>query len=87
VREVCQKRLKIGETFRDCKDLLHLPKLTNKQQRHLEQMIALLLIVSVIGFWCGETIRNVVCGKLPSEQLKDNLSGNTQVDNVRFPNS
>jgi hypothetical protein len=85
VREICQK--KIGETFRDCKDLLHLPKLMNKQQHHLEQMIALLLIASVICLWCGETIRDVVYGKLPIEQLKDNLSGNAQVDNVRHPNS
>jgi hypothetical protein len=57
----------------------------NKQQRHLEQMIALSLIAYVIGLWCGEAIRDVVYGKLPIEQLKDNLLGNAQVDIVRYP--
>ncbi len=37
------KRMKIEETFRDCKDLLHLTKLMNKKQPLLEQMIALCL--------------------------------------------
>ncbi len=47
--EIYQKRIKIEQTFRDCKDLLHLTKLINKKQALLEQMIALALIAYVIG--------------------------------------
>jgi hypothetical protein len=47
--EIYQQRMKIEETFRDCKDLLHLPKLMNKRQHHLEQMIALTLIAYNLG--------------------------------------
>jgi hypothetical protein len=54
--EIYQQRMKIEQTFKDCKDLLHLAKLMNKQQRYLEQMIALALIAYVIGLWCGEAI-------------------------------
>jgi hypothetical protein len=32
--EIYRKRMKIEQPLRDCKDLLHLPKLMNKQQRH-----------------------------------------------------
>jgi hypothetical protein len=39
--EIYQARMKIEETFRDCKDLLHLPKVMNKRQENLEKMIAL----------------------------------------------
>ena len=42
--EIYQKRMKIEQTYRDCKDLLHLPKLMNKLQHPLEQMIALTLL-------------------------------------------
>jgi hypothetical protein len=59
--------MKIEQTFKDCKDLLHLAKLMNKQQRYLEQMIALALIAYIIGLWFGEAIRDVVYGKLPVE--------------------
>jgi len=83
--EIYQKRMKIEQTFKDCKDLLHLAKLMNKQQRYLEQMIALVLIAYVIGLWCGEAIRDVVYGKLPVEKLKDNLFGNSQVDVGKYP--
>jgi hypothetical protein len=36
-----QQRMKIEQTFMDCKDLLHLAKLMNKQQRYQDQMITL----------------------------------------------
>jgi hypothetical protein len=65
--------------------LLHLAKLMNKQQRYLEQMIALALIVYIIGLWCGEAIRDVVYGKLPIEKLKENLFGNSEVDVSKYP--
>jgi hypothetical protein len=75
----------IEQTFKDCKDLLHLTKLVNKQQRYLEQVIALVLIAYVIGLWCGDVIRDVVYGKLPVEKLKENLFGNSQVDVGKYP--
>jgi hypothetical protein len=50
-------RKSIGDTLRDCKTPLYLSKLMNKQQHHLEQMIALSLIAYVLGFWFGEAIR------------------------------
>lgn len=50
-------RKSIGDTLRDCIALLYLSKLMNKQQHHLEQMIALSLISYVLGFWFGEAIR------------------------------
>ena len=58
------QRMKIEQTFRDCQDLLHLPKLMNKQQYYLEQMIALTLIAYVIGLWLGEAMRDVIYGKV-----------------------
>src|SRR4030065_1593010 len=33
--EIYQKRMKNDLNFRDCKDLLHLPKLMNKKKTHL----------------------------------------------------
>jgi hypothetical protein len=50
------------ETFQDCKDLLELRKLMDKQQRYLELMIALSLITYVAGLWLGEAVRDVVFG-------------------------
>jgi hypothetical protein len=47
--EIYLKRMKIEQTFRDCKDLLHLTKLMNEKQSLLEQMIALCLLTYVIG--------------------------------------
>jgi hypothetical protein len=78
--EIYQKRMKIEQTFRDCKDLLHLPKLMNKLQHHLEQMIALTLIAFTVGLWLGEAIRDVVYGRVALDQLQDGLLGTLSVD-------
>jgi hypothetical protein len=83
--EIYFKRMKIEETFRDCKDLLHLPKLMNKQQRYLEQMIALSLIAYVAGLWFGEAIRDVVYGHLKAAQLPDTLLGRMSIDTRQYP--
>lgn len=83
--EIYQKRMKIEETFRDCKDLLHLSKLMNKQQRHLEQMIALTLIAYVAGLWLGEAIRDVVYGNLDVSQIATALLEKPAVDPNRHP--
>jgi hypothetical protein len=78
--EIYFQRMKIEETFRDCKDLLHLPKLMNKKQHYLEQMIALTLIAYVIGLWLGEALRDVVYGKLDPARLQDDLPSPNLVD-------
>ncbi len=83
--EIYQKRMKIEQTFRDCKDLLHLTKLMNKQQALLEQMIALALLAYVVGVWLGEAIRDVVHGKLDITQVPDALLNKPQVDANQHP--
>lgn len=78
--EIYLKRMKIEETFRDCKDLLHLHKLMNKKQPLLEQMIALCLLAYVVGVWFGEAIRDVVYGKIDITQLSETLLNKPAVD-------
>ena len=79
------QRMKIEQTFRDCKDLLHLPKLMNKLQKQLEQMIALTLIAYNIGLWYGEALRDVAYGHLRPDQLQDSLAGKLVVDIKQHP--
>ncbi|MCJ7530507.1 MAG: transposase, partial [Anaerolineales bacterium] len=78
--EIYLKRMKIEQTFRDCKDLLHLPKLMNKKQALLEQMIALSLLTYVVGVWFGEAIRDVTYGMLTIDQLPEALLNKPPVD-------
>jgi hypothetical protein len=74
--QIYQARMKIEETFRDCKDLLHLCKIMNKQQHNLEQMIALTLIAYVVALLFGEALRDVTYGKVEPAQLQDTLFDN-----------
>jgi hypothetical protein len=83
--EIYQKRMKIEQTFRDCKDLLHLPKLMNKYQQHLEQMIALTLIAYNLGMWFGEALRDVTYGHIKPSQIKLSLAGKLKVDLKKYP--
>jgi hypothetical protein len=83
--EIYRKRMKIEQTFRDCKDLLHLPKLMNKLQHHLEQMIALTLIAYNIGMWVGEALRDVTYGHLKPNQLQRSLGGKLAVNTNKHP--
>jgi hypothetical protein len=83
--EIYLKRMKIEETFRDCKDLLHLTKLMNKKQSILEQMIALCLLAYVVGVWFGEAIRDVVYGQLEVDQLPDALLNKPPIDTNVHP--
>jgi hypothetical protein len=78
--ELYLKRMKIEETFRDCKDLLHLTKLMNRKQPLLEQMIALSLLAYVVGVWFGEAIRDVVYGLADITQLSEALHNKSPVD-------
>jgi hypothetical protein len=81
--DIYLKRMKIEQTFRDCKDLLHLTKLMNKKQPLLEQMIALSLLAYVVGVWFGEALRDVAYGKLEIAQVPNALLNKPLVD----PNS
>lgn len=83
--EIYKKRMKIEQTFRDCKDLLHLPKLMNKHQHHLEQMIALTLIAYNLGLWFGEALRDVTYGHIKPSQVHLCLAGKYQVDLKKYP--
>ena len=71
--EIYMQRMKIEQTFRDCKSLLHLSKLMNKQRHLLEQMIALTLITYVVGLWLGEAMRDVIYAQVTITQLPDGL--------------
>ena len=82
---IYQQRMKIEESFRDCKDLLHLGKLMNKQQRYLEQMIALSLIAYVVGLWLGEALRDVTYGKVSVAQIPETLLKQPVVDPDNHP--
>lgn len=83
--EIYLKRMKIEQTFRDCKDLLHLDKLMNKKQYLLEQMIALSLLAYVVGVWFGEALRDVVYGKLEVAQVPDALLNPPPIDANAHP--
>jgi len=78
--DIYLKRMKIEESFRDCKDLLHLTKLMNKKQVHLEQMIALSLLAYVMGVWIGEAIRDVTYGNLHLDQVPQALLNRPPID-------
>jgi hypothetical protein len=73
--DIYQARMKIDESFRDCKDLLHLPKVMNKRQDYLEKMIALALIAFVVGYLFGEAVRDVCYGKLEADHVTAVLLG------------
>jgi len=78
--EIYLQRMKIEETFRDCKDLPHLNKLMNKKKAILEQMIALLLLAYVVGVSFGEAIRDVVYGQTDIAHLAQALLHQPLVD-------
>jgi hypothetical protein len=83
--EIYLKHMKIEETFRDCKDLLHMTKLINKKQPLLEQMIALCLLAYVIGVWFGEALRDTVYGGVEVAQLPEALLNKPTVDINLYP--
>ena len=83
--EIYLQRMKIEETFRDCKDLLHLTKLMNKKQPLLEQMIAFCLLAYVVGIWFGEAIRDVVYGNLDIAQVPAALFNKSPTDTIAHP--
>jgi hypothetical protein len=58
-------RMKIDESFRDLKNLLHLEKMMNKQQAKMEQVVAWVLLAFTLGFLVGEELRDVLYGPAP----------------------
>jgi len=83
--EIYLQRMKIEETFRDCKDLLHLTKLMNKKQTILEQMIALCLLAYIAGVWLGEAFRDVVYGRIGIPSLAETLLNPPPLDVKTHP--
>ena len=71
--EIYQARMKIEESFKDLKSLLHLDKVMNKMQSNMEKMVAMVLIAYAIGLLIGESIRDHLYGS--SEQANATLSG------------
>lgn len=55
-------RMKIDESFRDLKNLLHLEKMMHKQQAKMEQMVAWVLLAFTLGLLVGEEVRDVLYG-------------------------
>jgi hypothetical protein len=50
--------MKIGETFRDLKNLLGFEKMMHKKRELMEKMVTLMLIAYAIGLLLGETLRD-----------------------------
>jgi hypothetical protein len=73
------QRMKVDESFRDLKNLLHLDKLMNKKVEPMEKMIALVMLAYSIGLLTGEGIRDAVYAEripdpkkvLPMERIPD----------------
>lgn len=81
-RRIYFARMKIDETFRDLKSLLGMTRLMNKQQKTMEKMLAMLLLVYAIGLLVGEGLRDHLYGELIREHEavpeKERLPGSSQ---------
>jgi len=67
--EIYLQRMKIEQSFRDCKSLLGLEQLMNKHQAKLEQMVALTLLAYVMGLFFGEAVRDVTYATVQPEAV------------------
>lgn len=63
------QRMKVEESFRDCKDLLGLDRLMNQQHRQMEQMVALTLLAYVVAMFFGEALRDISYGGLSPQNV------------------
>lgn len=52
--QIYLQRMKIEESFRDLKSLLHVDKVVSKTRKNMEKLILLMLIVYTIGVLVGE---------------------------------
>lgn len=77
------QRMKIDESFRDLKNLLHLDKVMNKKPEYLEKMIALVMLAYSIGVLTGEELRDVIFGEpIPAERqvpMTERIPGKPQL--------
>ncbi len=64
------QRMKIDESFRDLKNLLHLDKLMNKKSDQMEKMVALVMLAYSIGVLTGEGVRDAAFGEPIKNQTK-----------------
>lgn len=60
--QVYLARMKIEESFRDLKHLLHVDSVMNKRQTLMEKMVALVLLAYTIGVLIGEEVRDQMYG-------------------------
>ena len=69
-----QERMKIEESFRDLKSLLHLDAVMNKTQANMEQMVALVMLAFAIGLLIGESARDLLFAApvQPGEAVPEN---------------
>ena len=63
--EIYLQRMKIEESFRDLKSLLHLDQVMNQRQDRMEKMVALTLLAFSLGLWVGERLRDALYGPAP----------------------
>jgi hypothetical protein len=54
--------MKIEESFKDLKSLLHLEKVMNKKREKMERVVALVLLAYALGLLIGEALRDRVYG-------------------------
>jgi hypothetical protein len=81
---IYQQRMKIDESFRDCKSLLNLTQAMNKRRANLEKMIALTLLAYAIGLLLGEAVRDVTYRAIdPSNIRLETLSTNPSAEQPR----
>jgi transposase len=63
------QRMKIEICFRDLKSLLHIDKVMNKSQHHLNKMLAMVMLAYAISLIVGETIRDVEYAQVAPNEL------------------
>lgn len=69
--DIYYQRMKIEESFRDLKSLLHLDKLMNKKSEQMEKVVALVLLAYSLGMLIGEGVRDAVFGERRRGQPSD----------------
>jgi len=79
-------RMKIDETFRDLKNLLHMEQVMNQLQDQMEKVIALVLLAFTIGYLVGEELRDALYGPEPEPpQTHASRSGTQPVPGRTHP--
>jgi len=61
--ELYESRMKIEESFKDLKSLLHLDRSMNKRRERMEKTIALTLIAHTLSYVVGEAARDALYAK------------------------